>query len=170
MLAAMRAGVTEALPEPLSPADLRAAVDRLSGVEAVGGGRGRTLAFVGAKGGAGNTTLAINVASVLAAGRRANVLMLDLHMTGHGDAGRSLVVEARFSVVDAPDSVNRLDGTLLRSLVVTSKSGVDVLASPIQPTVKHASSQDIRLLLERVASQYDYVVLDMPRSDLGVID
>ena len=170
MLAAMRAGVTEALSDPVSAADLRAAVERLSGGESVGGGRGRTLAFVGAKGGVGTTTLAINVAAVLAAGRRANVLMVDLNITGHGDAALFLGVEPRFSIVDALENVNRLDGTFLRSLVVTSKSGVDVLASPALPSIRHPEGTDLRTLLEKVSAQYDYVVLDMPRSDLAVID
>jgi pilus assembly protein CpaE len=170
MLAAMRAGVTEALPDPVSPADLRAAVERLAGGDGQGGGRGKTLAFVGAKGGVGNTTLAVNIAAVLAAGRRANVLMVDLHITGHGDAALFLGVEPRFSIVDALENVNRLDGTFLRSLVTTSKSGVDVLASPALPSVRYPDGQDLRALLERLSSQYDYVVLDMPRSDLGLID
>ena len=170
MLAAMRAGVTEALPDPVSPAELRAAVERLSGGEGGGGGRGKTLAFIGAKGGVGNTTLAINVAAVLAAGRRANVLMVDLHITGHGDAALFLGVEPRFSIVDALENVHRLDGTFMRSLVTTSKSGVDVLASPALPSVRHPDGKDIRALLERLQAQYDYVILDMPRSDLGVVD
>jgi len=97
MLGAMRAGVTEAIPEPVSAGELRAAVDRLTDVDAMPGGRGRTLAFVGAKGGVGNTTLAINVAAVLAAGKRASVLMVDLHITGHGDAALFLGVEPHFS-------------------------------------------------------------------------
>lgn len=170
MLAAMRAGVTEALPEPVSPADLRAAVDRLSGSDNIVSGRGKTLAFLGAKGGVGNTTLAINVAAGLAAGRRANVLMVDLHITGHGDAALFLGVEPRFSIVDAIENVHRLDGTFLRSLVATSKSGVDVLASPALPSIRHPDGKELRSLLERLASHYDYVVLDLPRSDLGVLD
>ncbi len=170
MLAAMRAGVTEALPDPVSPAELRAAVERLSGGEGSGGGRGKTLAFIGAKGGVGTTTLAVNVAAVLAAGRRANVLMVDMHVTGHGDAALFLGVEPRFSIVDALENVHRLDGTFLRSLVATSKSGVDVLASPALPSVRHPDDKELRVLLERLSAQYDYVVLDMPRSDLGVVD
>ncbi len=170
MLAAMRAGVTEALPDPVSPEELLAAVERLSGGEGVSGGRGKTLAFIGAKGGVGNTTLAVNVAAVLAAGRRANVLIVDLHITGHGDAALFLGVEPRFSIVDALENVNRLDGTFMRSLVATAKCGVDVLASPALPSVRHPDGKDIRALLERLSSQYDYVILDMPRSDLGVVD
>ncbi len=170
MLAAMRAGVTEALADPVSPADLRSAVERLSGADSSGGGRGRTLAFVGAKGGVGNTTLAVNIAALLATGRRANVLVVDLHITGHGDAALFLGVEPRFSIVDALENVHRLDGTFLRSLVATSKSGVDVLASPALPSVRHPEGKDLRVLLERLASHYDYVVLDLPRSDFGVLD
>lgn len=170
MLAAMRAGVTEALSDPISPADLRAAVERLSGSDTSSSGRGKTIAFVGAKGGVGNTTLAVNVAALLATGRRANVLMVDLHITGHGDAALFLGVEPRFSIVDALENVHRLDGTFLRSLVTTSKSGVDVMASPALPSVRHPDGKDLRLLLERLASHYDYVVLDLPRTDFGVLD
>jgi pilus assembly protein CpaE len=170
MLAAMRAGVTEALPDPVSPGDLRAAVDRLSGAEGPSGGRGKILAFMGAKGGVGNTTLAVNIAAVLSAGRRANVLMVDMHITGHGDAALFLGIEPRFSIVDALENVHRLDGTFLRSLVTTAKCGVDVLASPALPSVRHPDAQDLRSLLERLSSQYDYVVLDTPRSELGTLD
>jgi pilus assembly protein CpaE len=118
----------------------------------------------------GTTTLAVNVAAVLAAGRRANVLMVDMHVTGHGDAALFLGVEPRFSIVDALENVHRLDGTFLRSLVATSKSGVDVLASPALPSVRHPDDKELRVLLERLSAQYDYVVLDMPRSDHGVVD
>jgi pilus assembly protein CpaE len=170
MLDAMRAGVTEAVPDPVTASELRAAVDRIADQEHQDGGQGRTLAFIGAKGGVGSTTLAINVASVLAAAQRAKVLMVDLHITGHGDAALFLGVEPHFSVQDALENVHRLDGAFLRSLVVRAKSGVDVLASPSMPSIRQPDGQQLRSLLERLSVQYDYVVLDVPRSDLGVID
>jgi pilus assembly protein CpaE len=154
----------------VSPTELRAAVERLTEVDSLVGSGGRALAFIGAKGGVGSTTLAVNVAAVLAAGKRASVLMVDLHITGHGDAALFLGVEPHFSVVDALENVHRLDTAFLRSLVVRAKSGVDVLASPVTPSVRQPDGQQIRGLLERLSSQYDYVVLDVPRSDLGVID
>lgn len=170
MLDAMRAGVTEVVPEPVSSADLRTAVDRVLGSVAPPAEHGRVLAFVGAKGGVGTTTLAVNVAAALAAEPNASVLVTDLHITGHGDAGLFLGVEPRFSVVDALENVHRLDRAVLSSLVARAKSGVDVLGSPDRPSVRYPEPQHIRTLVDRLASQYQYVILDVPRSDLGALD
>lgn len=170
MLEAMRSGVTEVVPEPISGGELRAAVERVLGQQAPAPEHGRVFAFVGAKGGVGTTTLAVNVAAALASEPGASVLIADLHITGHGDAALFLGVEPRFSVVDAIENVHRLDRTFLHSLVARAKSGVDVLASPDRPSVRHPEGQQIRSLLDRLSTNYQYVVLDIPRSDLGLID
>jgi pilus assembly protein CpaE len=170
MLEAMRAGVNEVVPEPVSSAELLAAVERVLGQHAPPAEQGKVLGFVGAKGGVGTTTLAVNMAAALAAAPGASVLMADLHVTGHGDAALFLGAEPRFSIMDALENVHRLDGAVLRSLVVRGKSGVDVLASPDRPALRQAEGQPLRALLDRLASNYQYVVLDLPRSDLGMID
>src|SRR5207237_998179 len=64
MLEAMRAGVTECVAEPLSRADLDAAIERVLNQRG-SSGAGSIYAFIGAKGGVGCTTIAINVASVV---------------------------------------------------------------------------------------------------------
>ena len=170
MLDAMRAGVTEVVQEPVSGADLRSAVDRVLGASAPPAEHGQVMAFVGAKGGVGTTTLAVNVAAALAADPGTSVLVTDLHITGHGDAALFLGVEPRFSIVDALESVHRLDRAVLNSLVARAKSGVDVLGSPERPSVRHPDGQHVRTLIDRLASQYQYVILDIPRSDLGALD
>jgi pilus assembly protein CpaE len=170
MLEAMRAGVTEVVPEPVSGADLKAAVERVLGQQAPAIEQGKVLGFVGAKGGVGTTTLAVNVAAALAAEPGTSVLLADLHVTGHGDAALFVGVEPRFSVVDALENVHRLDRAVLGSLVVRAKSGMDVLSSPDRPALRQADSQHLRALLDRLSSSYQYVVLDLPRSDLGTID
>jgi Flp pilus assembly CpaE family ATPase len=96
--------------------------------------------------------------------------MVDMHVTGHGDAALLLGVEPRFSVVDALENVNRLDGAFLRGLVVRAKVGLDLLASPERPSIRAPEPAQIREMLERLATQYRTIVLDIPRSDLGLID
>jgi pilus assembly protein CpaE len=170
MLDAMRAGVTEVVHEPLTSADLRAAIDRVVGHQTLPSEQGRVIGFIGAKGGVGTTTLAVNVAAALAAEPGATVLMADLHITGHGDAAVFLGVEPRFSIVDALENVHRLDRAFLNTLVVRAKSGIDVLASPERPSLRHPEGAELRGLLDRLASNYTYVVLDLPKTDLALID
>jgi pilus assembly protein CpaE len=170
MLDAMRAGVTEVVQEPVSGPDLRAAVDRVLGASAPATEQGQVLAFVGAKGGVGTTTLAVNVAAALAGEPGASVLVTDLHITGHGDAALFLGVEPRFSITDALESVHRLDRAVVNSLVARAKSGVDVLGSPDRPALRHPEPQQLRALIDQLSMQYQYVILDIPRSDLGTMD
>jgi pilus assembly protein CpaE len=170
MLEAMRAGVTEFLAEPLVADDLRAAVERTVGYQIAPAAAGRVLAFVGAKGGVGTTTLAVNVATALATNKARPVLMVDLHVGAHGDAALLLGVEPRFSVLDALENTSRLDASYLKSLIMHSKSGVDVLASPDRPALRHPDGAHIRSLIQRVSEVYPCVVLDVPRSDFATID
>jgi pilus assembly protein CpaE len=171
MLEAMRAGVTELIPEPFTPQDLRAAVERVVGHHAAPTNQGSVFAFVGAKGGVGTTTIAVNVA-VGMAGEMAggSVLLTDLHVAVHGDAALLLGVEPRFSVVEAIENTQRLDTAFLKGLVVKAKGGLDVLASPERPQLRPPEGAQVRALLERLVSNYAAVVLDVPRSDFGVLD
>ena len=66
MLEAMRAGVNEFVAEPLSVPELQAAIKRLARAVRRRSSRGDVFAFVGAKGGVGATTVAVNVATALA--------------------------------------------------------------------------------------------------------
>jgi pilus assembly protein CpaE len=167
---AMRAGVTELVPEPVSADDLRQAIESVVGQQAPEAEHGKVLAFMGAKGGVGTTTLAVNVAAALAAEPGTTVLMADLHVTGHGDAALFLGVEPRFSIADALENVNRLDRAVLHSLVARAKCRVDVLASPDRPSMRNPEGHQIGALLERVSKLYSHVVIDLPQSDLGAID
>jgi pilus assembly protein CpaE len=96
--------------------------------------------------------------------------MVDLHVAAHGDAALLLGVEPRFSVADALENAGRLDGSYLKSLVVRSKAGLDVLASPERPALRPADGDQLRVMLARLADLYSAVVLDVPRTDFGVID
>lgn len=170
MLEAMRAGVTELVAEPLSDPDIKAAVDRVLGHHAPQTAAGEMIAFLGAKGGVGTTTLAVNVAAALAAQKDSNVLMADLHVAAHGDVGLLFGVEPRFSIVDALENARRLDAAFLKGLVVRAKPGLDVLASPDTPSVRPPEGRQIRALLDRLAAQYKTVLLDVPRSDMGMLE
>ena len=65
---------------------------------------GRTIAVLGAKGGVGSTTVAVNLATALRAASGEPTLLMDLHLA-HGDASVFFGVEPRFSVLDAIENI-----------------------------------------------------------------
>jgi pilus assembly protein CpaE len=169
MLEAMRAGVTEWLAEPIVPAALTDAVERVLVSRSAKVTLGKVFAFIGAKGGVGTTTSAVNVATALAALAPHRTLLVDLHLA-HGDAAVFLGIEPKFSIADALDNIHRMDQAFLRGLVMHSKAGLDLLAAPERPMARLPDSAAVRDLIECTAQHYDYVVLDAPRSDLTILD
>jgi pilus assembly protein CpaE len=169
MLEAMRAGVTECITEPLNRADLEAAIARVVAQRPMGAKAGQVFAFLGAKGGVGTTTVAVNVAAALAQIYPNETLLMDLHLT-NGDASVFLGAEAPFSMVDALDNAHRLDEAFFRKLVIRTKSGVDLLASSARALAAPVDIRRLRGLVEFAASHYRFVVLDVPRFDAAVVD
>lgn len=169
MLEAMRAGVSEWVAEPVTAEGLSAAVQRVVVRQASRPAVAKTFAFVGAKGGVGTTTVAVNVATVLAKLGPHKCLVIDLHLA-HGDAALLLGVEPKFSVLDALENHHRLDEAFLRGLVARSKGGVDLLASAARPLAAAPDAVHVRGLIEFAAQHYGYVILDVPRSDMTMLD
>lgn len=167
MLEAMRAGVSEWLTEPIAQEGLGGAIERLSAPQA-DAQRGQVYAFIGAKGGVGTTTIAVNVASALAQLRR-KTLLVDLHLT-HGDTALFLGTEPRFSVVDALENTQRFDEAFFGSLVTKTKAGPDLLPSANHGHTVNFGGPRIRSLVEFATGVYDFVVLDVPRSDASALD
>lgn len=167
ILDAMRAGITECLTEPITTGHLEAAITRVvaqRGPETAG----EIFVFLGAKGGVGTTTVAVNVATALAQTRQ-KTLYIDLHVA-YGDAAVFLGAEPKFSVVDALDNIHRLDDALFKTLVASTKCGVDLLASSSQGIAWTTDIQRVRRLLEFALDRYRYIVVDCPRTDAAVLD
>ena len=169
MLEAMRAGANEFLADPVTAADLKGAIERVASLANAAPEQGKILAFLGAKGGVGTTTLAVNVATALSQLPTSRVLMIDLH-SPYGDAALFFGAEARFSVLDALQNVQRLDDTYFKSLVVHTTAGPHLLASPDRSSAVPVDAHRVRGLLEFVAGRYSHFVVDIPRSDAATLD
>jgi len=168
MLEAMRAGVTEWVADPISAAELNAAVTRVTSTR-TSSVQGQIFAFIGAKGGVGTTTIAVNVATALAQAKNdETTLLMDFHLS-YGDAAVFMGAEPRFSVADAMENTHRLDESFFQSLVVQTKSKVHLLAS----AERAASGADLRrisTLLQFAMSHYRFTLLDVPRSEAAALD
>ncbi len=162
MLEAMRAGITECVPSPIDVTQLDAALTRVAGSTRVA--TGELFAVVGAKGGVGATTLAVNTATTLSAIDKRRALLIDLHPAG-GDAALFMGVEPKFSLADALDNTHRLDEAFLKGLVVNTGAGPDLLASPDRPVAAPFEPRRVRAVVELALRCYRFVVLDVLRSD-----
>jgi pilus assembly protein CpaE len=168
ILEAMRTGIKECLPEPITPQALDEAVRRL----VVGEQReraGHVVAFIGAKGGVGTTTLAVNTAAALAKTAGSPPLLIDLHVA-RGDAALLMGAEPRFSVLDAFENLHKVDESFLSGLVEKTQSGAYVLASSARPVNVATSPTATRTLLELAARRYRITVLDVPRTDPAMLE
>jgi pilus assembly protein CpaE len=120
--------------------------------------------FLGAKGGAGTTTIAVNTGVELATLTKRPTLVLDLKNC-LGEVALFLGVRPRFTLLDAIENLHRLDRDFLRELVAKHKSGLDILAGSEQfdrPGAQDASA--IEELLRVLARTYEYIVIDVGNS------
>jgi pilus assembly protein CpaE len=167
MLEAMRAGVSECVAEPLTAAALEEAVRRV--LTNTTETSGQVFAFVGSKGGVGTTTMAVNTAAALGRMAKGEVLLIDMHMA-YGDCAVFLGVEPRFSMIDALDNIHRMDESFFSGVVEKTETGVHLLASSPRPRQVTADASKIGALLEAASRMYRTTVLDVPRSDMTILD
>jgi pilus assembly protein CpaE len=163
ILQSMRAGANEFLTWPITEAPFQEMVRRVAVKRQASAAQrpgATTLTFLGAKGGAGTTTVAVNCAVELARLSKRPTVIVDLK-PGLGEVSLFLGVRSRYSLLDAMDNLHRLDAEFLRELVAKHKSGLEILAGSDQfdrPSTNDVAAVDeVFRLLTR---QYEYIVID----------
>jgi pilus assembly protein CpaE len=168
----MQAGAREFLTYPFSQdvveEALVRAVTRRPVVVNVSKPTGKLLAIMGAKGGAGSTMLACNLAVALAQQKDQKTLLIDLDLP-LGGAALNLGLTTEFSTIDALEAANRLDARFLSQLLVKHSSGVSLLAAPGRFVQYQIESAAIERLVRVARQEFDTVVLDLG-SKLDLMD
>jgi pilus assembly protein CpaE len=177
MLDAMRAGVNECIAEPIQRTEFLATLKRLMEKRA-NAPTGSIYALLGAKGGVGSTTLAVNVAAAVsqivnvksAEGEaHSKTLLADFHLM-YGDCALFMGAEPRFSIADVVSNGHRFDHAFLKGVVVRHPGGPDLLGSSSQLTSPSTDLRRIETLLELARQQYSHTFIDLPRSDSAMLD
>lgn len=161
IVSAMRAGAREYVERPATTTDLLEAFVRLSASQRKSRGegqRGPVFSVVGAKGGSGATTVAVNTALALQAGHGQTVLV-DLGTLGH--TALHLNLKPLFTVSDAVRNLHRLDYALLESFITQHPTGLHVLAGANTPGSIEPTTADYARLFEMLTHHYRYVVVDV---------
>lgn len=166
----MRAGAREFLTLPLSQSTLAEALVRASArrstTRAPKKASGKLLVFLGAKGGAGVTTIASNFAVSLAQESGQSTLLIDLDLP-LGDAALNLGITSEYSTLNALQNSNRLDSSFLSKLLVKHSSGLSMLAAPGKFPLVEVANDAIDRLVAVARQDFDNVVVDVgSRHDL----
>jgi len=137
---------------------------------------GRVIAIANQKGGVGKTTTAVNLSVALAeAGRR--VLLIDLDPQGNATSGLTIVRddEAQASVNSKTIYDSLVVGIPLHEIVREARPGLflaaaggDLVGAEIELAAMEGRERRLRAMLEVVALEYNYVLIDTPPS-LGIL-
>jgi pilus assembly protein CpaE len=124
-----------------------------------------TIIVTGSKGGVGTTTVALNLAVQLAMQTHQRVGLLDLARP-FGQISLMLDLEPRFTILDALERIGRLDESVLASMAMRHKTGVEILAGPLHAPMRIEQRQSVTLaaltrLVEIGASAFEFTVIDM---------
>ncbi len=162
LIAIVRAGICEVLPQPFSDQDVGAAVINVSGKLTESNGsaaQGIVYAFLPAKPGAGASSLAVY--SALACARRANCrpLLLDFDIR-LGTSSFVLKLDSKNSIMDAFENAFRMDETLWEQLI-SQREKLDILGSAPTEFGVRVPAESFRSVLKWARSRYTSVVVDL---------
>lgn len=169
LLNAMRAGVAEFLPKPVTVQAMEELLGRVrSRVERTGSDSpteaGQVYVFFSAKGGSGSTTVSINTAIELHKRTGRRTLLVDLE-TELGETSILLGMHPKFNFVDLIQNFHRMDQGLMASYIERHASGIHLLSAPFQPdSVPTITEEQVRRVLSYLRGHYDYVVVDTSKS------
>jgi pilus assembly protein CpaE len=174
ILQAMRNGAKEFLNYPLNIEDFLAALDRIQQTNGGQNGDGRVrssqvITVSGVGGGVGCTSLAINLACILAQNERNSVALIDLDLA-LGDADVWLDIIPDYTIQDVAENITRLDYSLLKRSLTKHDCGAFLLPRPVQMENTTAITPDeLRRVLTLLKATFTHLVIDVSKS-FGALD
>ena len=157
----MRRGASEYLVAPLSPLQL---IEVISGLYLDPSAKpvGRVIAFVGARGGAGSSTLSHNIGWCIAEELHINTTIVDLDLP-FGTVGLDFNDEASQGVSDALNAPERLDDVLLDRLLLKRGDHLSLFTAPATLERDYdAVPEAYESVIDAVRQTTPCVILDLP--------
>jgi pilus assembly protein CpaE len=165
----LRLEASDVLEAPFSTEQFAAAVQSLlaeaAPPPAVASGTSRCWGVTGAVGGAGATTIAIEIATALAArsSKDRSVCLVDLNLAD-GAAAAYLGAAPAKRLADFGHAADRMDSAMLQAFVTPVSTQLDLMAGVRDACAFDAVGRDAVLRMLEVACEcYEWVIIDLPR-------
>ena len=169
ILQAMRNGAKEFLSYPLRLEDFLAALDRIKQISGGRTGDGRVRScqvytVAGVSGGVGCTSLAINLACILARNERNSVAILDLDLA-LGDADVWLDIIPDYTIQDVAENITRLDYSLLKRSLTKHECGAFLLPRPTHmEDTQSLTPDELRRVVALLKATFTHLVIDLTKN------
>ncbi len=166
VLRSLRGGADDYVDELDLEAELEAALGRHRGEGAAQTELGRTIAVLAPSGGSGSSTLAVNVATVLAK-QHQSAALVDLKLEA-GDLAALLDLKPTHTLAELCLNATRMDRVMFERSLVRHASGVQLLAPPRDfADIGHVTPEGVRQALTLARAMFPYVVMDLDHSFRG---
>ena len=157
----LKRGVSEYLVTPVTVAHLMESISSLYN-NPDSDPVGHVFAFIGAKGGAGSSTVCHNAAWALSEILKSNVVIADLDLA-FGTAGLDFNQDPVQGIADALANPERLDEVLLDRLLTKCSEQLSIFAAPVVLDKDlDISPESSDMVLDVVRQSVPYVAVDLP--------
>jgi pilus assembly protein CpaE len=165
IIQAMHSGCNEYLVKPINRDQLLNALARVGGrkKEKKDQFNAQILAFIGAKGGCGVTTLVTQMGALLAKTYSRKTLLVDLH-PDFGDAALYLgLTKSRYHSFELLENTDRLDAELLQGFVSPHSSGLSLIPAPEgSEAARHVSPGAVAHTFDFLRLRSEFILVDLP--------
>ncbi|GLK51985.1 pilus assembly protein CpaE [Maricaulis virginensis] len=157
----MKRGVSEYLVPPMTPLHLIRTISELF-LDPDQPFAGKSIAFIGSKGGVGSSTVAHNCAWALTEGIQTDAVLVDLDLS-FGTAGLDFNQDPAQTLGDALAEPDRLDDALLDRLLVRCTERLSLFSAPATLDKDwEFSPAEYEMVLDKVRRQAPFMALDLP--------
>ncbi|MBV1867310.1 MAG: AAA family ATPase [Marinosulfonomonas sp.] len=175
------AGVDEVLPISMIGAEIAdqiVKIDRASQAAATNAAPlGKIIAVAQARGGAGSTTVAVNLADQLQGRNKSRVpakpgkvALVDLDLQ-FGTVGSFLDMDEQDTLLQLALDGTIPDATFLGQSMTTMHNGLSVLAAPSKfAPLDSLRTDQVAAILDTLRQSHEYVIVDLPRALVGWIE